>query len=946
MAINVSFNGATIYKPGAYSRELIDLGGGFPLSPTGLIAIFGESLAGPPGSQVPDLSQNVFSPDQLPMIRSIYGSGPLVDACNFLFAPGADGALPGGAQAVYIYKTNASARASLAIASNFGTVQALEWGTGGNKITYKNVLVPASPASEASSATFDLSSGYFSGGVGAPHLNDAESQAAQVDAAAAYVSLAGLSFSTIPNVLDGQSLSAGNYTFAPGDVNLAQSGPGTLTLTGSASDVFVFKTPSTLTTGAGGMPTITLSGGVLASNVFWLIGSTATINVGTAGVFNGNIIATTSITDTMGGTVNGSMIALGAAVTLSAAAVVNAQMSSQLGAAASFGILASAAVTLFAGSVINGEVGSSPTGTVTGFSPGMILSAGGTLVLRLNGAATINTFTVPGPIVTRAALQAALSNGANWSGGLPSGINFIVGGLSEAAADLTISMVSSGNFELVSGSLLGSGNGRFNIPIGLVVSSSENQAMITLSNKRDLIDESGVVGGNVVLKLGRFGAGGVAPKVTINATQILLINNSVTEYSMNLADFGTVAQLVAFINSSTGGFWSAALGSTLFGQLPTSVLDKVTNLGAMSAYTGDMPAQIVKDAYEVAQFFAQSSMASLIQTSGQGIVGLPAAAAEQYLTGGTLGATSTADIANALSQFQAIRVNSVVPLFSRDAAADIIDGLTDGSSNYTILGIHQAVKTHLSLMATTKARSERQGYLSLKDTYLNCKIESQNLASSRCQLVIQDIRQVNSQGGLQWFMPWAGACLLAGARGGAPVGLPMTHKFFNMSGIRQTAQAMTTPEVQIVMDFNPGTQYEDAIQNGITFWEHPQTGGFRLVVDNTTYGADGNWVFNRAHVQYAADVLQYDFRNQLEALYIGVKNTVSAAAVKSSCDSILTGYLAQGITVSTSDAPNGYKQLVVQIVGNTINISVVVKLVEGIDFVLATITLQRATSTA
>ena len=30
MAINVTFNGATIYKPGAYSEEIIDLGGGFP----------------------------------------------------------------------------------------------------------------------------------------------------------------------------------------------------------------------------------------------------------------------------------------------------------------------------------------------------------------------------------------------------------------------------------------------------------------------------------------------------------------------------------------------------------------------------------------------------------------------------------------------------------------------------------------------------------------------------------------------------------------------------------------------------------------------------------------------------------------------------------------------------------------------------------------------------
>src|ERR1051325_11026959 len=114
MAINVSFNGATIYKPGAYSKTSIDLGGGFPLSPTGIVAIFGEADAGAPGASETNIANNVFSPDQLPQIREKYRSGAILDACNFLFAPGADGAIPAGAQAVYIYKTNASVRAQLA----------------------------------------------------------------------------------------------------------------------------------------------------------------------------------------------------------------------------------------------------------------------------------------------------------------------------------------------------------------------------------------------------------------------------------------------------------------------------------------------------------------------------------------------------------------------------------------------------------------------------------------------------------------------------------------------------------------------------------------------------------------------------------------------------------------------------------------------------------------
>jgi hypothetical protein len=301
---------------------------------------------------------------------------------------------------------------------------------------------------------------------------------------------------------------------------------------------------------------------------------------------------------------------------------------------------------------------------------------------------------------------------------------------------------------------------------------------------------------------------------------------------------------------------------------------------------------------------------------------------------------------NALTAFQKIRVNAVIPLFSRNSTSDVTDRQTDSGSSYTIAGIHQAVKTHCSLMRTTKARSERQGYLSIKDTYVNCKSAAQTLADASSQLLIQDIKQNDSDGAIKWFQPWALSCLVAGARGGSPIGLPMTNKYLNCSGIRQTGQMLSVADVDIVEDFNPDTQYEDAIRNGLTFMEHPQSGGFRVVVDNTTYGRDGNWVYNRAHVLYAADVLEYDFRTQLQNIYVGVKNTVSAAEIAQTCESILGTYLAQGMTVSTSDAKQGFKQLQVQLAGNTVNVNVTVKLVEGIDFVCSTINLQRATSNA
>jgi len=159
---------------------------------------------------------------------------------------------------------------------------------------------------------------------GSEHVADGVAQAAQTAAQASFTAkqTLGLAGTTIPAALDGQTLTPGNYQFTGGAATLATSGPGTLTFNGAGQ--YILYTASTLTTGAGGAPTMNLTGGATAANIYWIIGSSATINSGTAGTFQGNIIAQASITDTIGGTVNGSMIALTGAVTLSAAANVNA----------------------------------------------------------------------------------------------------------------------------------------------------------------------------------------------------------------------------------------------------------------------------------------------------------------------------------------------------------------------------------------------------------------------------------------------------------------------------------------------------------------------------------------------------------------------------------------------------------------------------------------------
>ena len=152
--------------------------------------------------------------------------------------------------------------------------------------------------------------------IGTSHSNDTQAINAEADALAVYNTLTAHSSTPIPAVLDNQTLIAGYYD--TGAATLDGGGP--LTFNGSATDIFVVKTASTLITGTSGTPVITLTGGAVASNIYWVVGSSATINSGFSGTFQGNVIALTQIGNTMGGTVNGRLFALNAAVNLNAAA--------------------------------------------------------------------------------------------------------------------------------------------------------------------------------------------------------------------------------------------------------------------------------------------------------------------------------------------------------------------------------------------------------------------------------------------------------------------------------------------------------------------------------------------------------------------------------------------------------------------------------------------------
>jgi len=148
------------------------------------------------------------------------------------------------------------------------------------------------------------------------HRADSEAAAAKLSAQDAYTA-AGSRTSTQVVAAD-LSIAGpqGSNTLAPGVYTSASSLDltGTLILDGQNDPdaVFIFRAGSTLTTATGSA--IQLRNGAQAANVFWRIGSSATL--GTDSTFVGTIVAQASVTSTTKVSVEGRLMALDGAVTM------------------------------------------------------------------------------------------------------------------------------------------------------------------------------------------------------------------------------------------------------------------------------------------------------------------------------------------------------------------------------------------------------------------------------------------------------------------------------------------------------------------------------------------------------------------------------------------------------------------------------------------------------
>lgn len=210
----------------------------------------------------------------------------------------------GLAAALLLVSIPAAAQISLGSAQSFGAL-------GGSAVTNTgNSTVNGNVGVAPGTSVTGFPPGVVVGGT--IHSNDAVAQQAQNDLTIAYNNIA-----STPCTVDLTGQNLGGLTLTPGVYCFATSaqltGALTLDALGNPNALFLFKIGSTLTTASASTVTV-INGADACDNVYWQIGSSATIGTGTS--FAGDILALTSITLTTGANTSGRLLARNGAVTL------------------------------------------------------------------------------------------------------------------------------------------------------------------------------------------------------------------------------------------------------------------------------------------------------------------------------------------------------------------------------------------------------------------------------------------------------------------------------------------------------------------------------------------------------------------------------------------------------------------------------------------------------
>jgi hypothetical protein len=473
----------------------------------------------------------------------------------------------------------------------------------------------------------------------------------------------------------------------------------------------------------------------------------------------------------------------------------------------------------------------------------------------------------------------------------------------------------------------------------LILPAFEPTVYVSASRQSDgLSFPTSTVGGRIVLELGYAGTSGTVNIDLNNFLSTTVTGGTGTNITkLNLGAYKTMGDLIKYLNSLTG--YVARVSNNQYLSLsPFDVLDQVTGVGICSGFIGaaqTYPGRLKADAYDFRNLFDLNTglMSFTFTKASIRVSGLPSVdPVTVFLTGGTQGSTANIDIANGFDAGLKIEASQVIPLFSRDAALDIADGMTDSASTYTIDSIVSALLSHVNTASNGDYRKERLGLSSYRESFAVTKNVSSKLSGPRINMFFQDVNAVGSDGNLSWFLPWMGSCMIAAGRTQAALGQSMCRKAFACTDVRHLGGGSIFSSSSN-MDFDPDlkSDQEDAILAGLIFLRPVTGAGQRMESpDASTYVSLSNdpkeWFYSRTNVEFVADEVIKTTRSTVDNFIGQTTVDVSPAILRKAIGDVLNGFVSAG-------ALKNYQIQALTSLGNGYVVKIRILPVEAVEFI-------------
>lgn len=891
------------------------------LATTGVIALVGESDQGKHWSEESKLSDNSFGPGDLARVQAKYGTGRLVDAFRGLIGASASPRIQGSFSRAILVKSNQGTKASKATDDGHGTWTAKLAGQPGNNIkeTISTDTAEAAPSTGAFSYVPSTSSASA-----AFRVNGGAKQTLAISA------------NTTPAALATAITALANLNAVGGvdrviTTGLSASNTIELEVVSGQNVKFKLATPDVF----GGSPAV---------------GDTVRVPTGSviAGAGNANVgwYLVTAVSNTAtSAALTATKVTAGAPLAVAATAFSATPANDIVG-------YSSMTINNMSGrdrSVLTGLTGQNAAITV----------ASSSITFTLSGSNVFASTPKVGDIVyipSGSAFVGAGSANLGWYQ-ITAASNFA------SAAFITASRLSNGSPVAVASTAIaatsdvqvydrqirGAGKsleiydnaGTANINTEMLqlgvnsaatwletlqVSSAELKKRIDLSKPNPLITESFVHGGNIVMQIGYKGTTASLTIQTVSG--IKRLQTTVTggvggNLDIALREYNSVSDLVDYLNTQPG--YSAASHTASEAQRnPVAVLDEVTAIGIDSDASARRPGRIKRDIYDMTAGLGNVAQNSVLVSYANTLkAGLPEDEGPAFLSGGAKGGSTGLAMSQSVDALANVRCNFVVPLISQDSSLDKANNETDAASTYTVDAVNAAVKTHCIAMSTAKVKRHRIGFVSKKGTFSEARASAATMSSFRIAHLFQDVKDLNSNGEIQTFQPWMGACK-ASSMQAAGFYKSIFNKAINMSGLVNPSDFSDESQ----------SQCEDAITGGLVTIQRQEDGSFTFLSDQLTYNLDNNFVYNSIQAVYVADIIALSLAEALKKAFVGESVAdVTVGVAISFIKGKLAEFLDKKLIVGSSDFPAGWKSISVQINQGVMEVRTVVIEATSIYFI-------------